>query len=441
LIPTLLLGLFFLRGWATLDPDFGWHLRAGQYFVAHGIPAHDVFTYTARGFHWIDHEWGNDVVLAALYAVGGYALAALAYAAIWTVALLIAAPDARLLTFIAAAAALAPFAGVRPLAWTCLLVSVTLRALATDRRAARWSLPLMFAFWANLHAGFIVGLGLIAGRLVFRERRVALLALLVLCSLATLANPYGPTLYVEIARTLFDPSLHTRIAEWRALAFPASANLFCVLWCAGLAAFDRRASRAVDASPLLLAAALSAARNLPLFIVAATRELDGYVTTALVVLRAGPAGPASRFGTAVSTMMLGLALICSVAVAYLPLNLHRESGYPQAAVAYLRAHPCSGHLFNSYNYGGYLVWRLPTEPVFIDGRMSSWEPFMTNYVSLTDDPARAYNRVFRRYDVRCALLDSQSSKLAATLERSRWRPAVIANGATLLLAPAGDEEV
>ena len=39
------------------------------------------------------------------------------------------------------------------------------------------------------------------------------------------------------------------------------------------------------------------------------------------------------------------------------------------AVSFLQAHPPSGPIFNHYDWGGYLIWKLyPSTPVFIDGR-------------------------------------------------------------------------
>jgi hypothetical protein len=42
---------------------------------------------------------------------------------------------------------------------------------------------------------------------------------------------------------------------------------------------------------------------------------------------------------------------------------------PVDAVQWLAAHPLPGRVFNSYNWGGYLIWALhPHVPVFVDGR-------------------------------------------------------------------------
>ena len=84
-VPVLLLCI------VRLDPDFGWHLQAGNYIREHGIPSHDVFSYTAADFRWINHEWGSDVLLSLIYGLGGYLLAAIMAALLWTMAIVLAA--------------------------------------------------------------------------------------------------------------------------------------------------------------------------------------------------------------------------------------------------------------------------------------------------------------------------------------------------------------
>ncbi|MFW5691255.1 MAG: hypothetical protein ACOCXZ_02030, partial [Chloroflexota bacterium] len=41
---------------------------------------------------------------------------------------------------------------------------------------------------------------------------------------------------------------------------------------------------------------------------------------------------------------------------------------PVDAAAYIAANQPPGPMFNSYNYGGYLMWALPEYPVYVDGR-------------------------------------------------------------------------
>ena len=48
-------------------------------------------------------------------------------------------------------------------------------------------------------------------------------------------------------------------------------------------------------------------------------------------------------------------------------DVFREQ-FPISGVEYIKREQPKGRMFNSYNFGGYLIWALPEYPVFIDGR-------------------------------------------------------------------------
>ena len=47
--------------------------------------------------------------------------------------------------------------------------------------------------------------------------------------------------------------------------------------------------------------------------------------------------------------------------------------FPAGAVNYLNAHPQQGNMFNQYEWGGYLEWKLPEVKTFIDSRTDIFE--------------------------------------------------------------------
>jgi len=439
----VLFGLLFVVSWLKLDPDFGWHLQVGNYIRAHGIPAHDIFTYTAPHFPWIDHEWGNDVLVSLLYGWGGYGLLTALYAALWTVGLLLAGRRAQLWVLLLATLAVVPYAGIRPVAWTVCFLAVTVRLLYSPRRRLVWLLPLLFVVWANLHAGFIIGLAIIAYWGLY-YRRPALFGVVALSAAATCLNAYGPRLYVEVARTLFDPTLHQQVGEWAPLSFWAPVELFMVVWGAGGFLTESRTIRAwLRPSVPMLLSVFSANRNVPLFVVVALAECDGYVRA----IRQQFQRQAGRLARRVAIVAALLAILAGgywLRASFWPLNANRAASYPAAAVAYLRQNGCrDGRLFNDYNYGGYLIWQLPTTPLYIDGRMPSWkdesgQKYMTRYYRLLDYP-HDYYAEFARYDVHCVLLrkDSRNAALIRLLERDGWQPAVQDSHSALLLSPNG----
>ncbi|MBM4402075.1 MAG: hypothetical protein FJ044_02425, partial [Candidatus Cloacimonetes bacterium] len=45
---------------------------------------------------------------------------------------------------------------------------------------------------------------------------------------------------------------------------------------------------------------------------------------------------------------------------------------PYQAVEFLKKQNASGNIFNRYEWGGFLIWQLPSQKIFVDGRMPAW---------------------------------------------------------------------
>jgi hypothetical protein len=216
------LWVFLLAFGATLatahniltDQDPFWHVAVGHWIIAHrAVPHQDVFSFSMAGTPWVAHEWLAEVVLAAVYDLGGWGglvvLAALVLAAS------LAVLCDLLLRYLPAAAALIGTIGafglaighlhVRPHIFGLLLLVIWLGALVEARRQER-APPLAYALlmllWANLHGGFILGLGLAAlfagealfeanDRVSFWRAARAWGLFLVLSMLAALVTPNG----------------------------------------------------------------------------------------------------------------------------------------------------------------------------------------------------------------------------------------------------------
>jgi hypothetical protein len=85
--------------------------------------------------------------------------------------------------------------------------------------------------------------------------------------------------------------------------------------------------------------------------------------------------PRPRRATVLLNALL-LALVVVGAGAKVSLDLLRlqdpevwGQGLPLEAASYMQAREWDGQMFNTYNWGGYLIWSLyPEKPVFVDGR-------------------------------------------------------------------------
>jgi hypothetical protein len=429
LLPFVLLG--FVMWWVSAhrqDADFGWHYRSGEYILAHGVPMHDIFTYTAPSFPWINHEWLYDVVVYAGSHFVGYDWVAMWYALAWLVALGLATRW-RLGWGVAALvmAALLPYLGVRPVTWTVLGLALLLRL--GEARRWWWLVPL-FAIWANLHGGFAVGLAVVLLYLAF-HRSWRLAGWLGLAGLATLVNPYGWGVYVEIWRTMSDSHLRDTIVEWMPLAAGRTnapyvlAAILSVLLLVKLPAWRRWLAAG------LVAAAVSANRQLPLLVVGTVGLVQaGYEQT---LAWAGQHHLRPRLWQAGLTLV-GLGLGVTGTLYPVPTASAGVAAWPYQSVIELRDHPCGGNIFNHYSFGGYLIQWLPGVKVYIDGRMPSWSGsegrYLDRWMRVLRDPAYA-EQEFTRYDVMCALTTRQDDTLNDYLRRSGWRQSVVETSAIL----------
>jgi hypothetical protein len=402
-----LFGVIFTVFWVRLDPDFGWHLQSGRDILAHGIPAHDIFTYTAAGFPWINHEWLSDVIIVGAYSIGGFAGVSAMFAAIWTGALAVASRSGRWPVLAVGVAAILDTITARPNAWTALFFALVLLAVS---KKVYWLLVPLFALWANLHGGFVIGLLVLLGAAV-RDRKYRWV--FAACVLATFVNPYGPRLYVEIWRTLSDMALRTNVVEWRPMTVGLLSGLFIVIYLV-IGSVSGWRQRKFILPSLMLVTALASMRQFPLFVVA---------TLALVSVGYSRLSDFLKVRSGWNSFVAPVLALAVVAVPVGQIISHPDNQSPVAQVAQLRDQPCRGNLFNDYDFGGYLIWQLPQIKIYIDGRMPSWkyagENYLANWIlDLTD--AQARSRDFARYDVGCVLIRPKHAEIVRDLKADGW---------------------
>jgi hypothetical protein len=82
-------------------------------------------------------------------------------------------------------------------------------------------------------------------------------------------------------------------------------------------------------------------------------------------------------GLAISGLAVAaLAIAAVLGGRYLPQLRVAEWAYPVGPARFIREHGIVGRMFNTYEYGGYLIWALwPQQRVFIDGRALSESVF------------------------------------------------------------------
>ncbi len=319
------------------DGDTGWHLRTGEWILAHGrVPDRDLFSFTRGGQLWFAWEWLWDVLFGWLHLHAGMSAVVLVNSVILglTFALLFRLARRQADSLVALAATLVAAAGsaghwlARPHLVTMLFIVVFCSALernAKDDDGARrlWLLVPLMVLWTNLHGGFFVGIFLIgayaAGEftVLLREpgsderRRVLTRGLRLIyaacgCAAATLINPYGYGLHKHIYKYLADGFYRGNIMEFQPLDFQGGqARYLEILLAAGAGAafWELRKGRVVW--PMLFAVwghlALYSARNVEIFVLLAAAPAAAWVSEAL------RAGSSPRAASRLRRAMAGLA--------------------------------------------------------------------------------------------------------------------------------------
>ena len=392
------------------DPDTLWQIKVGQWILDHGtVPTTDIYSFTRRGEVWLSTSWLAQVLLAGVYALGGWTgpvvLSAIAIAS--AVAMLfahLARHLARLPALLFAMLAIvlaAPHLLARPhvlalpimVAWAGGLMAAAHRGEAPSPLL----LPLI-VLWANLHGGFVLGLALIGAiglealESAAPERRLAQALRWAAFGLAALAasccTPYGWSSLLASARIINLGESFKYIAEWRPADFShISAFAMALLALLGLAFFRGLKLSAPRIMLILVMTwmALSHVRSIETFAIivplALAKPLAAHLGLRPPERVQRPATWPSSGGLAAVAIVLTATVSTSVYASYRPFGFSTVQT-PVAAVDLLVARKAK-RIFNSYGFGAYLIAR-DVKP-FVDGRSELYgEKFLVDFFAAED---------------------------------------------------------
>ncbi len=371
------------------DTDFWWHLKTGQYIVDHhSLPVPDPFAYTTPRegpvTHFnLTHEWLSQVLMYAVYAIAGFpgiilARAALLAAICGLAGFLASRLSANFYAGIAAACAtasvLVEFTADRPALMTFLGVALFVTIL--ELRRGLWALPPLALLWANCHGGFFLGwvvlLAYVVESLLRRDdRRIWIVAS---CSIAASGlNPNG----FGIVSTVFlyrRSPMTANLVEWQPPKLWGAPYGFDLLLYASVLVLILSWKKVRPAHWILFAAfsaaSLLAFRNIPLI---------GFLAPILIAAYFPFRANFPSFLKWAPPILAAAAIVAGFTQGRFFQLRVADWTIPTGAATYLLDHRLTGPIFNTYEQGGYLIWR--GAQVFIDGR------------SLSETVYRDYNRI------------------------------------------------
>jgi hypothetical protein len=248
--------------------------------------------------------------------------------------------------------------------------------------------------------------------------------------IASLINPFGWNTWKTILSYMGNKYLMSTIFETRPPDFSSPSYLVeLLLIIASILIFSLKKGSIRSGRAFLLAGftvlAMTSGRNMHLYGVVAPFVLAGpaveIVTTPF--LRKGVAAMVR-----VEKQLKGLVWpTAAVLISFVLLMSGRLGGdyfidpklFPVNAVQWLENNPQSGHMFNNFIWGGYMVWRLwPEQKDFIDSQSDLTGEATRSYLTVYKlEPG--WQDVLKKYSVQWAIMPVDSA-LTAELVRDGW---------------------
>jgi hypothetical protein len=380
---------------------------AREWFESGSFPLSDRFAYTPTVPLAVHHEWGTGLLLywaGPQSPLGLQGIMALKFALVAALGLLVfrvarngGAHPLLIIAFLPIALPMlwVGFATLRAQLFTLVAIAAQMLMFHSDWHGKRrwvflWAI--MYLVWLNVHAGFVVGLGMLGCHLVervldawWRKQSIVdsvwhLFALGPFIALGILSNPWGWSYvpYLISAITMERPA----IIEWKPLWFTHDPLMTMVVFAIsavmlGYAAKVRRWDRLRGWLFCVLAAymALKHIRHGSIYAVVWLACVPAWLTPT-------PLGQSliawlnrSRFQ--VVRISQGLVVGCSIFaiwqcfwLATLPSTLAASSFcFPLGAVEFLKSHRVEGNVMTPFHCGAYVSWELhPNIKVSLDGR-------------------------------------------------------------------------
>jgi len=466
------LGVFAMSSRISLDSDTWWHLRAGQWMLEHNeILQVDQFSYTRLGEEWKYPGWIFQIPMYMIYRLFGPGGLNIFTATIVTTTFIFiwftleGGPLLKAFVLVLAAATSAVYWAARPYLATFLFSAIFFWILEDFRWRGKnriYWLPVIMLIWANSHGGFIIGF-LLWGVYIFwiiwcfvsnlistghgnyinpahKEHRKQIIEFLVIgfsMLIAVCINPSGPVMLLYPFKTIGINVLRDYIEEWQSPNFHLTIFqpfLLMIILIVGTLGVSRKRIALTD---FLLAGGLLymsfyAARNVAIFALVTPALITRHATVLINSSRrflkvTSMPSTVSRRKQQALNLAIVLILICSV-LARTAIDFSEKKNYenlannfPVDAVNYLKSNKFPGHLFSTYNWGGYLMMELVEYPVFIDGRTDLYtDEIVSEWLGIMRMEGD-WGETIEKYDIQTILIPADASLTNWLNKDDEWK--------------------
>ncbi|HRN96259.1 MAG TPA: hypothetical protein PLD54_02335 [Candidatus Levybacteria bacterium] len=421
-IPSAYLLVLLLRAEQAFTQDLGRHLILGEMILdCLCVPKTNTFSYTAPNFPFINHHWLPEVIfylivkVSGLYTLLGFKIMMIVLSLLPVLYVAIKRGGIALSTTV-----LIPLIFIfserfdaRPEIFSFVYLSLFMmfcfQYLKTKQYVYLLPLPLIQLLWVNSHIYFFIGillyLFLFFDQVYKKSVKKQLVVIGILIAGATLLNPHGVVgaLYPLRVFGNYGYSIveNQNIFFLNGFFFNPRILVFEVMAIVGaIALFVHIKKRNIfDVLCLLFAIVAGGVmiRNFPLFVLIAFPSI--VAAFALVI---GRYNTKTRKNIAVWTITGAFlfTLVTSLQMITSPLFGLRYVYGAEKAVDFFEKNNVPGNIFNNFDIGSYLIYRLyPAQKVFVDGRPEAYPAdFFEVYKKMQTDPELFEQQVIR-YDI------------------------------------------
>jgi hypothetical protein len=446
------------------DGDLPRHLLVGKLIrITHEIHLTDIFSYRTEGLPSVPHEWLAQVILSGFYDVLGLGgvvfFAALIVTLTWGIVYYESLKRSGSLFTVLIFTGLGVGASLihvlpRPHLFSYLFTALWILALEQiqkDQSQRWWILPLLMLAWVNLHGMFVLGIVIWliyltgdlfenpSGAWLTNPRTKSMLMGGALSFVATFLSPSGFKIWEAIASLGGNAYIKSRIPEYQSANFQMAETWpFILLLLLCIASFARSTKKIPWAHVFLVTAfagiALYSSRMLPLFAIVTVPILaksfsewlrEDFPNSRFLKMEANIStiNDSSNGWVWILTVILIVIFLFQSNIAIDPANKGNvfDAGFfPVKAVNWLEAHPQNGHMFNEFDWGGYILLKSwPSYPIFMDGHTHIYGEALTREYEQVITLSTGWEDVFEKYQIEWAIVRARSSVVKA-LEKQGW---------------------
>lgn len=410
------------------DFDLWWHLKTGEIiWLWRQIPKFDIFSYTASGNAWVNHEWLFQIVTWLLYSkigVGALVCLKLSITILLTVCLfktfefLTNSKSAALWGCLIVIYGSADRVLERPHLFSLFFIAfycLSLHRFSRNLTKTLWVIPIIQVLWSNIHGGAIFGCELIiaftigetiqyffSGPTPLAKNKLHHLWTISAASvLALCINPSGIDILFFSASHLNMQAILENTQEWLPVLDPRFDGIipqiiFRVALLTALISYivNRKRVRLSHLCLTVLTAILitHGKRFTPDFlIVNLPIVFFNLKETAKRVPLSSNAGYSHAWGHILAITLISILFVVGGVPATISGDRIDRMGFvvdkkfvPKNLVDFLDDNNIHGRVFNEMGIGGYLIFRRwPNELVFIDGRTPVYgDNFYHNFIDV-----------------------------------------------------------